>query len=182
MKRSLPAALMLVFVAMAWLVPLSAQPTFKAPPPRFTDPERRTKLAGGYAEVDRIFSEFVTRSHVPGAAWGIVVDGELAHSRRDGLSRRRSRRRRSRRHGVPHRVDDEELHRDLDPEAARRRQAVARRSGRALRAGDEGARRTRRRDSPRITIRHLLSHAEGFPEDNPWGDRQLADTDEQLSA
>src|SRR5688572_12926611 len=37
-------------------------------------------------------------------------------------------------------------------------------------------------DSPRITIRHLLSHAEGFPEDNPWGDQQLADTDEQLSA
>src|SRR5262249_34715615 len=29
--------------------------------------------------------------------------------------------------------------------------------------------------------RHLLSHAEGFPEDNPWGDRQLADTEEQLS-
>jgi CubicO group peptidase (beta-lactamase class C family) len=37
-------------------------------------------------------------------------------------------------------------------------------------------------DSPRITVRHLLSHAEGFPEDNPWGDQQLADTDEQLSA
>ncbi len=36
-------------------------------------------------------------------------------------------------------------------------------------------------DSPRITIRHLLSHAEGFPEDNPWGDRHLADTEEQLS-
>ncbi len=37
-------------------------------------------------------------------------------------------------------------------------------------------------DSPKITIRHLLSHATGFPEDNPWGDQQLADTDEQLSA
>src|SRR6185295_12758452 len=36
-------------------------------------------------------------------------------------------------------------------------------------------------DAPRITIRHLLSHAEGFPEDNPWGDRQLADTEDQLS-
>ena len=36
-------------------------------------------------------------------------------------------------------------------------------------------------DSPRITIRHLLSHAEGFPEDNPWGDQQLAVTDADLS-
>ena len=35
-------------------------------------------------------------------------------------------------------------------------------------------------DSPRITIRHLLSHAEGFPEDNPWGDRQLAATDDDM--
>lgn len=36
-------------------------------------------------------------------------------------------------------------------------------------------------DSPRISIRHLLSHAEGFPEDNPWGDRQLATSEQQLS-
>ena len=32
-------------------------------------------------------------------------------------------------------------------------------------------------DSPKITVRHLLSHAEGFPEDNPWGDQQLAATE-----
>jgi CubicO group peptidase (beta-lactamase class C family) len=37
------------------------------------------------------------------------------------------------------------------------------------------------RDAPEITIRHLLSHGTGFPEDNPWGDRQLADTDEDLN-
>jgi len=36
-------------------------------------------------------------------------------------------------------------------------------------------------DSPVITVRHLLSHSEGFPEDNPWGDRQLAETDATLS-
>src|SRR5262245_1597984 len=36
-------------------------------------------------------------------------------------------------------------------------------------------------DSPKITIRHLLSHSEGFPEDNPWGDQQLSVTDAQFT-
>ena len=35
-------------------------------------------------------------------------------------------------------------------------------------------------DSPAITIRHLLTHSEGFPEDNPWGDRQLHQPDETM--
>ena len=37
-------------------------------------------------------------------------------------------------------------------------------------------------DAPVITVRNLLTHSAGFPEDNPWGDRQLADTDEDLMA
>ncbi len=37
-------------------------------------------------------------------------------------------------------------------------------------------------DSPPITIRNLLTHTAGFPEDNPWGDRQLQRTDEELIA
>ncbi|NJD09762.1 MAG: beta-lactamase family protein, partial [Gemmatimonadetes bacterium] len=35
-------------------------------------------------------------------------------------------------------------------------------------------------DSPVLTIRHLLTHSEGLPEDNPWGDRQLARSDSLL--
>jgi CubicO group peptidase (beta-lactamase class C family) len=35
-------------------------------------------------------------------------------------------------------------------------------------------------DAPPLTIRNLLTHSAGFPEDNPWGDRQLAISDEQM--
>jgi len=37
-------------------------------------------------------------------------------------------------------------------------------------------------DSPKLTIRHLLTHSTGFPEDNPWGDQQLAATEAEFSA
>ena len=67
--------------------------------------------------------------------------GGLPRPRRQGAGRRG--------HRVPHRVDDEELHRDGDPEAARRRQAVARRSRRTVRAGAQG---------PQIPDHRLAAH------------------------
>ena len=118
---------------------------------------------------------------MPGAAWGVIVDGELAHIGRRRAARRRRRSRRS----TPTRVfriasmtksftaisilklrDEGKL--SLDDPAER---YVPEMAGMKYPTSD----------APKITIRHLLSHAEGFPEDNPWGDRQLADTDEQLS-
>ena len=51
----------------------------------FDDPARSTKLATAYPQVDRVMREFVARENVPGAAWGIVVDGRLAHLGTTGL-------------------------------------------------------------------------------------------------
>nr|MBA2746173.1 beta-lactamase family protein [Flavisolibacter sp.] len=39
-----------------------------------------------------------------------------------------------------------------------------------------------RLSSSPITIRQLLTHMAGFPEDNPWGDRQLSRSEAELSA
>ena len=74
------------------------------------------------------------------------------------------------------RVDDEELHGDVD---------LKLRDEGKLALDDPAERyvpelkslRYPTTDSPRITIRQLLTHSEGFPEDNPWGDQQLSESE-----
>jgi CubicO group peptidase (beta-lactamase class C family) len=152
-----------------------------AEPARFTDPERRVKLARAFPEIDTMFREFAERQHVPGAAWGIVVDGELVHTGASGV----------RDVGSKAPVDANTVFRIASMTKSFTAVAI-------LKLRDEGKLSLEdpaeeyvpelkslsypTTDSPRITIRHLLSHAEGFPEDNPWGDQQLARTDEEMTA
>ncbi len=50
-----------------------------APPAEFADPQRVAKLSAAYPAIDRLMHGFAERSRVPGIAYGIVVDGRLAH-------------------------------------------------------------------------------------------------------
>ena len=153
----------------------------QAPPPRFVDARRYAKLASAFSEIDRLFEQFASRNRVPGIAWGILIDGKLVDSGSAGF-------------------------RDIASKAPARPDTVFRIASMTksftamsiLKLRDEGkltlddlaeryvpqlgALKYPTSDSPRLTIRHLLSHAEGFPEDNPWGDRQLAVTDDQMAA
>jgi CubicO group peptidase (beta-lactamase class C family) len=149
----------------------SARPTAQAD---------RARLAAAFADIDRLFTDFTTQQHVPGAAWGVIVGGELAHAAASGFRDIASK--------AP--VDADTVFRIASMTKSFTAMSI-------LKLRDDGklsledpaekyvpemkALAYPTTDSPRITIRHLLSHAEGFPEDNPWGDRQLADTDEQLS-
>ena len=66
----------------------SAQPagmSSKAPAPAFSDPGRVAKLATAFPEIDRLMRAFATRSNVPGIAYGIIIDGKLAHIGVSGL-------------------------------------------------------------------------------------------------
>jgi CubicO group peptidase (beta-lactamase class C family) len=151
------------------------------PPAVFTDPDRRAKLAKAFPEIDKQVAAFMERAHVPGAAWGIIVDGELAHVgvaglrelatktpvKRDTVFRIASMTKSFTAMAIVKLRDDGKL--SLDDAAER---YVPELKGLRYPAAD----------SPRITIRHLLSHSEGFPEDNPWGDQQLSATEAEFSA
>jgi CubicO group peptidase (beta-lactamase class C family) len=162
---------------------LSAQgaPTFKAPVPRFADPGRRAKLEKAFPEIDSLFQDYAAAAHVPGAAWGIVIDGQLAHT---GVTGYRD---------VPSKapVTPDSVFRIASMTKSFTAIAILKLRDEGRLSLDDPAEKYvpemkalvyPTSDAPKITIRHLLAHAEGFPEDNPWGDQQLADTDEQLSA
>jgi CubicO group peptidase (beta-lactamase class C family) len=149
-----------------------SMPAWRAASARFADPERRAKLAAAYPQIDLLVNDFLRREKIPGAAWGVVVDGELVHVGVAGL-------------------------RDVAGNATVRPDTVFRiasmtksftamailqlRDAGKLSLDDAVERyvpelrglRYPTDDAPRITIRHLLTHAAGFPEDNPWGDQQL---------
>ena len=77
MRRSLA----LVALALVLSPAVSAQDaSYKAPPAQFADTARRAKLETAFPEIDRLFRDFTTARHIPGAAWGIIIDGQLAHT------------------------------------------------------------------------------------------------------
>ena len=169
----------IALLAALLLVPQA--PAFKTSPPRFADPARRETLARAYPEIDRLFRQYAADAHVPGAAWGIIVDGELVHTGVVGYR------------DVPSKapVTPDTVFRIASMTKSFTAMAILKLRDAGRLSLDDPAEKYvpemkalvyPTSDSPRITIRNLLSHAAGFPEDNPWGDQQLADTDAQLSA
>jgi CubicO group peptidase (beta-lactamase class C family) len=161
-------------VAFATLAMIAAVAAISAQPPD------GNRLAAGFADVDRLMTEYATQAHAPGAAWGVIVDGELAHTNVTGY----------RDLGTKSPVDADTVFRIASMTKSFTAMAILKLRDEGKLSLDDPAERYvpelkglkyPTSDAPKITVRHLLSHAEGFPEDNPWGDRQLADTEEQLT-
>ena len=149
------------------------------PPPRFTDPGRVAKLQSAMPEIDRLFRAYATDKKIPGMIWGVVIDGQVAHLGSFGVRDRASQ--------AP-----------VTPDTAFRIASMTKSftALAVLKLRDDGrlsledpvsrwipefARMERpTRDTPPLTIRQLLSHSAGFPEDNPWGDQQLSATDAMM--
>lgn len=149
------------------------------PPPRFTDLQRTQKLEAAMPRIDAIFRAYAMEKNIPGIVWGVVIDNRLAHV---GTF------------GVRDRVSNGSVTADIAFRIASMTKSFTALA--ILKLRDEGKLSLEdpvakwipefarmelpTRDTPPLRIRHLLSHSAGFPEDNPWGDRQLSATDSKL--
>lgn len=138
-------------------------------------------LEGYFPIVDKLYKDYAEKNHYPGMVYGIVAGGRLVYSGSTG-------------------VGNLEKRTAVSPEMDFRIASMTKSfiSVGILQLRDAGKIRLDEpasdfipelrgqkgpaSDAPVITIRHLLTHSAGFPEDNPWGDRQLADPDQQLLA
>ncbi|WP_234734273.1 serine hydrolase domain-containing protein [Tellurirhabdus bombi] len=159
-------------------VPENFLKTYQAP--IFTDAERLRKLEAAYPVAEKLYRDWAEKAHFPGMAFGIVVDGKLMHSGGFGYT------------DVAKKTvaTSKSLFRIASMTKSFTTMAV-------LKLRDEGKLRLDdpaylyvpelknltyvTRDSPLITVRNLMTHSAGFPEDNPWGDRQLSDTEKELT-
>ena len=133
-----------------------------------------------FAQVDPVFETWMRDENVPGLIYGVVVDGKLAYVRALG-------------------VRDVQTKAPVTPNTVFRIASMSKNftALAALKLRDEGKLafdapadryipelaklKYPTTDSPKITVRDLLSHTGGFVTDDPWGDRQLDMTEADFS-
>ncbi len=148
-------------------------------PAGFNDPDRLERIKAILPEIKISYREWAEKNHIPGLSYGIVVDGKLVFTGNEGFTDIEKK--------TP--VTTSSIFRIASMSKSFTAMAI-------LKLRDEGKLKLDdpaylyipemkklklpTADSPAITIRHLMTHGAGFPEDNPWGDRQLADSDREL--
>ena len=148
-------------------------------PARFIDAGRAQRVRALLPEIERTYREFALAHHIPGLAFGVVLEGELVLSGAYGFSE------------IDGQVSATEktLFRIASMSKSFTALAILHLRDRGKLRLDDPAEKylpelkrvqPLTQDSPKITIRDLLTHSAGFPEDNPWGDWQLEDKDSDL--
>lgn len=165
-----------LLIAPEFLAPANAQ---LYQPPVFTDVSRLKNIQAVLPIVDKLYKEYAEKNHFPGFAFGLMVDGKLVHTGSFGYTNLE--------HKTP--ATTQSLFRVASMSKSFTAMAILQlRDAGKLNLDDSAEQYIPElkksplltSDSPPITIRHLLTHAAGFPEDNPWGDRQLDATNSEL--
>jgi CubicO group peptidase (beta-lactamase class C family) len=167
------------FAFACLLVFVSAYSQTSYQQPYFADDNRIEKIKQTQAVIDRLYKEHAVKNHFPGFVYGIVADGQLVYTGGAGFANVQTK--------IP--ATTSSVFRIASMSKSFTAMAILKlRDEGKLELDDAASKyipemkkiKYLTGDAPVITIRDLLSHAAGFPEDNPWGDRQLADTDKEL--
>lgn len=147
--------------------------------PTGADGDRLRNIRETQAVVDSLYRSLALARHLPGLSYALVADGQVVYSSSFGYARPETKTL----------VSGSTVFRMASMTKSFTALAILQlRDAGKLQLDDPAERyipalkslRYPTADAPRITIRHLLTHTAGFPEDNPWGDRQLEATDSAL--
>jgi len=148
-------------------------------PAVFKDQDRIKKITATFPVIDQLYKTYAKKNHIPGMVYGILADGKLIHTGQIGYT------------DINHKTAAGTKSDFRIASMTKSFTAMA-----ILKLRDEGKLRLDdplslyipemktakypTADASPVTIRHLLTHSAGYPEDNPWGDRQLAATEQDL--
>ncbi|EAZ80784.1 serine hydrolase domain-containing protein [Algoriphagus machipongonensis] len=147
--------------------------------PAFTDDQRAEKIKSIKDELKLMMEEYAEENHIPGIAYGIVVDEDLILSNAVGLMDIENQ--------LPAKTSTDFRIASMTKSFT----AMA-----IMKLRDEGKLSLNdpvadyipdmanvtylTQDASTIDIENLLTMTAGFPEDNPWGDRQLEESNQML--
>jgi CubicO group peptidase (beta-lactamase class C family) len=145
----------------------------------FADSVTLGQLKPAFPVIEKIYADLAERNHLPSVTYGVIVQDKLVFYGSTGLANLETRQEANAQ--TVYRIasmsksftamailklrDDGNLH--LDDAVAKHIPEF--RSVAPLTT-----------DAPSLTIRHLMTMAAGFPEDNPWGDQQLQASEADL--
>lgn len=151
--------------------------SYKAPV--FIDDNRVEQIKKIAPEIEKLIMEYAKTKNIPGIAFGIVVDNELVMTSATGLINLETE--------LP--ATPKSFFRIASMTKSFTAMAIMKlRDEGKLSLSDPVSKYIHEmtnleyltNDSPTIDIGNLLTMTAGFPEDNPWGDRQLDESDQML--
>lgn len=136
------------------------------------------KIKSILPELDAKFETFRIQNHLSSVSYAVLVDGKIVHQSNKGIVNYKTNKI----------ADNQSVYRIASMSKSFASVAILQlRDAGKLKLDDpvwkyipELKGQKYSADSPEITVRHLLTHAAGFPEDNPWGDRQLGISEAEM--
>jgi CubicO group peptidase (beta-lactamase class C family) len=147
--------------------------------PHFADSASFSNMQDAFPVIEKIYRDYAEKNHFPAISFGVIAGGQLVYSGSVGTSNIEN--------NTP--ATSRSLFRIASMSKSFTAMAI-------LKLRDEGKLSLMdpvskyipemnkagalTKDAPAITIQNLLTMSAGFPEDNPWGDRQLDIDDEEF--